>query len=91
MFRLIRTAFFCNLKFEKRKALKGLYPQNVERALKSMTYVQIESIHIDGFKNVNKNSKWYSVAMVTNKNPWKGAKNAFTLVKISQVREIVQN
>ena len=57
MFRLIRTAFFCNLKFEKRKALKGLYPQNVERALKSMTYVQIESIHIDGFKNVNKNSK----------------------------------
>ena len=44
-------------------------------ALKSMTCDQIESIHIDGFNNVNnKNSKWYPVAMVTNKNPRKGAK-----------------
>ena len=42
-----------------------------------MNCVQIESIHIDGFKNVKKNSKWYPVAMVTNKNPRKGAKNAF--------------
>ena len=56
-----------------------------------MNCVQIESIHIDGFKNVKKNSKWYPVAMVTNKNPRKGAKNAFTLAKISQIREIVQN
>ena len=72
--------------------LKGHYPQNFEMALKSMTCDQIESIHIDGFNNVNnKNSKWYPVAMVTNKNPRKGAKNAFTLAKISQVREIVQN
>ena len=39
-----------------------------------MNCVQIESIHIDGFKNVKKNSKWYPVAMVTNKNPRKGAK-----------------
>ena len=36
---------------------KGLCPQNFERALKSMTCVQIESIHIDGFKNVNNNKK----------------------------------
>ena len=62
-----------------------------------MNCVQIESIHIDGFKNVKKkkkkkkNSKWYPVATVTNKNPQKGAKNAFTPTKISQVREIVQN
>ena len=45
-----------------------------ERALKSMTCVQIGSIHIDGFKNVKKKSKWYSVAMVTNQNPQKGQK-----------------
>ena len=38
-----------------------------------------------------KKSKWYPVAMVTNKNPKKGAKNAFTPTKISQVKEIVQN
>ena len=56
-----------------------------------MNCVQIESIHIDGFKNVKKNSKWYPVAMVSNKNPRKGEKNVFTPVKISQVREIVQN
>ena len=56
-----------------------------------MTCVQIESIHIDGFKNAKKKSKWYPVAMVTNKNPKKGAKNAFTPTKISQVKEIVQN
>ena len=55
-----------------------------------MNCVQIESIYIDGFKNVKKNSKWYSVAMVTNKNPRKGAKNAFMPAKISQVIEIVQ-
>ena len=56
-----------------------------------MTCVQIESRHIDDFKNVKKNSKWYPVVMVTNKNPRKWAKNAFTSAKISQVREIVQN
>ena len=33
---------------------KGFYPHNFERALKSMTCVQIESIRIDGFKNVKK-------------------------------------
>ena len=64
-----------------------------------MTCVQIESIHIDGFKNVNnkktkkkkKKSKWYPAAILTNKNPQKGAKYAFTPAKISQVTEIVQN
>ena len=56
-----------------------------------MTCVQIGNIHIDDFKNVNKNSKWYSIAIVTNQNPPKGAKNVFTPAKISQVREIVQN
>ena len=71
--------------------LKGLYPHSFERALKSMTCVQIESIRIDSFKNVQKNSKWYPVPMVTNQNPRKGAKNAFTPAKVSQVREIVQN
>ena len=40
---------------------------------------------------MSKNSKWYPVAKVTNKNPQKGAKNAFTAAKISQIREIVQN
>ena len=59
--------------------------------LNSMTCVQIENIHIDDFKNVKKNSKWYSIAIVTNQNPTKGAKNVFTPAKISQVREIVQN
>ena len=38
-----------------RKLLKEVYPHNFERALKSMTCVQIGSIHIDGFKNVKKN------------------------------------
>ena len=71
--------------------LKGLYPNSFERALKSMTCIQIESIHIDSFKNEKKNSKWYPVPMVTNQNRRKGVKNAFTPVKISQVREIVQN
>ena len=56
-----------------------------------MICVQIGSTHIDGFKNVKKSSKWYSVAMVTNQNPQTGAKNVFTPAKISQVREIVQN
>ena len=56
-----------------------------------MTFVQIGSIHIDGFKDVKKNSKWYLDAMITNQNPRKGAKNVFTPAKISQVREIVQN
>ena len=37
---------------------KGLYPHNFERTLKSMTRVKIESIYIDSFKNVIKNSKW---------------------------------
>ena len=71
--------------------LKGIYPHNFERALKSMTCVQTGSIHIDGFKNAKKNSKWYSVAMATNQNPQKGAKNVFLQAKISPVREIVQN
>ena len=62
-----------------------------ERALKSMTCVQIGNIHIDGSKNVQKKSKWYSVAIVTNQNPQKEAKNVFMPAKISQVREIVQN
>ena len=70
---------------------KRLYPHNFERALKSMTCVQIESIHIDGLKNDKNNSKWHPVAMVTNRNCRKGAKNTFTPAKISQVREIVQN
>ena len=70
---------------------KGLYPRNFERALKSMTYVQIGSIRIDGFKNVKKNSKLYTVAMVTNQNSRKGTKNVFTPTKIPQFREIVQN
>ena len=70
---------------------KGLYPHNFERALKSITCVQIGIIHTDGFKNVKKNSKWYAVAMVTNQNPRKGARNVFMPAKISQVREIVQN
>ena len=56
-----------------------------------MPSVQIESRHIDGFKNVKINSKWYSVVMVTNQNPQKGAKNVFTPAKQSQIREIVQN
>ena len=34
--------------------IKGLYPHNFERTLKSMTCVQIGSIHTDGFKNVKK-------------------------------------
>ena len=45
----------------------------------------------DSFKNVKNNSKWYSVAMATNQNPQKEAKNVFTSAKISQVREKVQN
>ena len=75
----------------KNKFLKRLYPHNFEKALKSMTCVQVESIHIDGFKNVKKNSKWYPVVLVTNQNPQKGTKNVLTPAKISQVREIVQN
>ena len=71
--------------------IKGLNPHNFERALKSMTCVQIGSAHIDGFKNLKKSSKWYSVAMVTKQNPQTGAKNVFTPAKISQVREMVQN
>ena len=63
---------------------KRLYSHNFERALKSMTCVQIGSIHIDGIKNVKKNSKWYPV-------PRKGAKDVLTLAKISQVKEIQQN
>ena len=39
-----------------------------------MTCVQVESIHINDFKNVIRNSKWYPVAMVTNQNPQKGQK-----------------
>ena len=67
--------------------LKGHYPHNFERAAKSMTCVQIESIQIDGFKNLKKKKK-------KKKNgtplPWKPtiipeAKNAFTLAKISEV------
>ena len=70
---------------------KGLYPHNFERVLKSMTSAQIGRIHVDGFKNVKKNSKWYLVTIVTNRNPRKGARNVFTPAKISQVREIVEN
>ena len=52
-----------------------LYPHNFEKALKSVTCVQIGSINIDSFKNVKKkNSRWYPVAMVTNQNPRKRAK-----------------
>ena len=53
---------------------KGLYPPSFERTLKSMTCVQIASIHIDGFENVKNVSKWHTVAMVTNQNPRKRAK-----------------
>ena len=42
-------------------------------------------------KMQKKSSKLYPVAMVTNQNPRKGAKNAFTPTKTSQVRGIVQN
>ena len=42
-------------------------------------------------KMPKKNSKWYLVAMVTDKNPRIGANNAFTLAKIFQFREILQN
>ena len=38
-------------------SFKGLYLHNFERALKSMTCVQIGRIHIDGFKNVQKKFK----------------------------------
>ena len=55
-----------------------------------MTCVQIESIHIDALK-ITKKPKRYPVAMITNQNPRKGKKYAFTPAKISQVREIVQN
>ena len=70
--------------------IKGPYFHNFERALKSMTCVQIKSIHIDGFKNVKKKLK-NPVVIVTNRNPRKGAKNTFKLAKISQVRKIVRN
>ena len=40
-----------------------------------MTFVQKGSMHIDSLKNVKKNSKWSPVAMVTDQNPWGGAKN----------------
>ena len=51
-------AFWGNkIKALARKFVKGLYPHNFERALKSMTSVQIGSIHIDGFKNVQKKFK----------------------------------
>ena len=56
-----------------------------------MTCVQIESIHIDSFKNVIKKSKLYSVAMVTSQNSPKEAKNVFMPTKISQDRTIVKN
>ena len=57
-----------------------------------MTCVQIGSIHINAFKNDQKNKiKMVPVAIVTNQNPRKGAKTIFTPVKISQVREIMQN
>ena len=69
----------------------GLYLHNFERALKIMTCAQVETIHIDGFKNVKKNSNWYLVAMVTNQNCQKGVRNVSTPAKISQVREIIQN
>ena len=80
----LRWSFFVNI-------IKELYPHDFERALKSMTCVQIGSIHIDGLKNVKKRSKRYPLAMVTNQNPPKGAKNVFTLAKISQVTEILQD
>ena len=37
--------------------IKGLYPPNFEKILKSMTCAHIESIHFDGFKNVKKKIK----------------------------------
>ena len=49
---------FSSMELLKRKKLfkyecfKWLYPHDFERAHKSMTFVQIESIHIDGFKKV---------------------------------------
>ena len=57
-----------------------------------MTCVQIGSIRINAFKNDQKNKiKMVPVAIVTNQNPRKGAKTIFTPVKISQVREMMQN
>ena len=93
VFYLISDFYYTYLKtlINNKTIILGALSPKFERALKSMTCVQIESIHIDGFKNVKKNSKWYPVAMVSNKNPRKGEKNVFTPVKISQVREIVQN
>ena len=70
--------------------VKGLYRQNFEKAVNSMTCVQIVYI-LMVLKMSKKNSKWYPAAMVTNENPRKGAKNAFTQGKISQVGEKVQN
>ena len=43
----LRWSFFVDI-------LKGIYPHDFERALKSMTCVQIGSIHTDGLKNVKK-------------------------------------
>ena len=56
---LIYVFFQKILNVSSEHSFKGLYPHNFERALKSMTCIQIGSIHIDGFKNVKKNSKWY--------------------------------
>ena len=43
--------------FVGKYCLKGLYPHNFEMAVKSMTSVQIRSIHINSFKNVKENQK----------------------------------
>ena len=65
------------------------YSHNFERILKSMIFVQIESIYIDSFGNVIKNSRWYPFAMLNSQNPRKVTKNVFTPAKISQDGEIV--
>ena len=55
-------------------SIKGLYPHNFERALKSMACVQIGSIHIDGFKNVKKIQNGTALPCEPTKIPEKGQK-----------------
>ena len=71
--------------------INGLYPQNFERGLKSMTCVQIERIQFDSFKNVKKTFKMIPRCYGNQLKSRERDKNAFTPDKIFQVREILQN
>ena len=55
-----------------------------ERTFKKMTCVQIESVHIDGFKNAIKNSKSYPVAMLTGNFGKRGKKCLYAGQNISR-------